>query len=459
MVAHYWVPAVQLWLLFMAAGAFLVGMSIWAFRKHPMVAILCSLVFCFCLGGALAANASRHDWKGMGNQRANMTVRLTETPQPRERSWRTKAEVLMMDGRSATGELLLFLRKDSVAASLRYGDRLLLQVTPDVSRPYIYTTSDHYTIVQHDSTSLRARSEALRMRLLHRVQQGPLPTHRAALAEALVLGWRADLTDDTRISFQGAGIAHLLSVSGLHVGLLTAIVGWLMVWVGRGRKGRMIRGIVQLLAVWIFALLTGMSPSTVRASLMFSLFIVADFAERRTPRMNLLAAVAIFTLVFDPMLLFDVGWQLSYAAVAGILLARPVIYASRNRIWQAATVSVAATLATLPVVISTFHRLPVYFLVANIVLVPLSALLLLIAILYVAFPGGLVAWPMGKAAAFTEWVTSRVTALPGAVVDNLYPSVWGMGAITISVLALLIAAQWLGHRDSTRQSGNTSEPL
>ena len=218
-------------------------------------------------------------------------------------------------------------------------------------------------------------------------------------------------------AFRDAGIAHLLAVSGLHVGLLAAIAGGMLFWVGKERRGRAIRGSIQMAAVWVFSLLTGLAPSTVRAALMFSLFIVAHITARRTPKFNLLAAAAIITLPTNPMLLHDVGWQLSYCAVAGILLAMPVIVAFRNRLWQAAMVSLAATTATLPVTAATFHRLPVYFLIANIVIVPLAGMLLFFALAYMAVPCPLTAWPVHLLVTVSEALTSWVASLPGAILE------------------------------------------
>ena len=237
------------------------------------------------------------------------------------------------------------------------------------------------------------------------------------MAEALTLGWKADIDPETRDAYRDAGIAHLLAVSGLHVGLLAAMVGALMFWTGKERRGRTIRGSVQLVAVWGFALITGLAPSTVRAALMFSLFIVSNILGRRTETFNLLAASAIITLMGNPMLVTDTGWQLSYAAVTGILLARPLINAYRNKLWQSAQVSLAATLATTPITLLTFHRLHPYFLISNILIIPFSAVILALALLYMAVPAAWTAWPLEWTLRAVEALTSWVASLPGAVIE------------------------------------------
>lgn len=421
LAARHLVPQPTAWLWAVAAGALLVGAGLLLFRRVHAPAVAAAVMLSGAVGGLLMAVQRQNDWTIGCPEQAFLRVRLTETPTPRARSWHTRADVESIgNGETAwptSGRISLSLRKDSIAAALRYGDRLLIHSYPDTERRWLYTTADHYLVTSRDSTSLRARCERLRMRLLTRMQSGPIDRRRAGVAEALTLGWRGDLDPATQSAFRDAGIAHLLAVSGLHVGLLAGIVGAALIGLGKERRGRIIRGSVQLVAVWAFALLTGMAPSTVRAALMFSLFIISDITGRRTPRLNLLAAAAIVTLGLQPQLLFDLGWQLSYSAVAGILLARPVITAFHNRLWQLAAVSTFATLATLPVVATVFHRVPVYFLVANIVVVPLAGLMLGLSLAYMAVPCAATAWPLDLLIRLAEWVTATVASWPGAVVE------------------------------------------
>lgn len=391
-----------LWLWAMAICAILIGVSLLT-RHSPL---LLTILFCGLAGGLLTTLKNTSELRPQSAE--FLDVRLTETPVPREKSWRARASV--RNG----GHITLFFRKDSTAATLRYGDRLLIHPSPNAN--YYYLTSDHYLVYQHDSTSLRARSEHLRLHLLQRMQAGPLEARQTGVAEALALGWRGDLNPETQASFRDAGIAHLLAVSGLHVGLLAAIIGGLLLWLGRERRGRIIRGTIQLAFVWLFTLLSGLAPSTIRAALMFSLFIIADITARRTPALNLLAGAAIITLVANPLLIKDLSWKLSYSAVAGIIIAKPAITAFHNRLWQLTAVSTFATLATLPVVASTFHRLPVYFLIANIVIVPLAGVLLFLSLAYMVVPCTLTAWPLHYLISACEGLTSWVASLPGAVV-------------------------------------------
>jgi len=416
LIACQWNIATYFWLWGVIGCTLATGLTLLLTKRPSTVVLIPALLLCAVIGGLLTTQRLQVDWTHHCPNKAIMEVYLTETPVPREKNWRAKAKVNMVDNHPAYGEITLFLRKDSTAAILRYGDHILLHGKPDCKRRYIYITDNHYILTKRDSTTLRAHSERLRMSLLQRMRSGPLNPHQTGVAEALSLGWRGDLEEDTQAAFRDAGLAHLLAVSGLHVGLLASIVGGLLVWVGKERRGRIIRGTMQLIAVWLFALFSGLSPATIRAALMFSLFIIAQISTRRTPTMNLLAASAILTLAANPLLLKDIGWQLSYSAVTGIVLAKPVITAFHNKLWQLTAVSTFATLATLPIVATCFHRLPIYFLIANIIIVPLAGVMLFFSLAYLAVPCIATAWPLHYLIGFSEWLTTWVSSLPGAVV-------------------------------------------
>lgn len=444
------------WWILAAVGA-LAASTFTIVRRRPHIAftLLCVLLFVAGIGGTVGRMSdpryNQRDWshivapETVGQNKTNnprkvfLSARLTETPQPRKRSWRARAKVENVDGKHSEGDILLYFKKDSTATTLRYGDRLLIHGYPNLEKRTLYTTSDHYLITAHDDRSLRAHAEHLRMRLLHRMQQGPLDKRQAGVAEALTLGWRADIDPKTQEAYRDAGISHLLAVSGLHVGLVALAVGILLSFIPKTRKGRITKGAIQLAAVWLFALITGMSPSTMRAALMFSLFIVSDIFERGTPKLNLMAATAILTLTIKPMLLFDIGWQLSYSAVAGILLARPLITLYHNRLWQASLVSIIATIATMPIILTTFHRIQPYFLIANVVIIPLAGVILVLALAYMAIPCTAAALPLGKMLEWSGWLTEQVSGLPGAVIETGALNGWTTAILAIVVATMLIA--------------------
>lgn len=437
-------PTLLWWALTLTA-AVAVGILLTASRRMSVIPSMILVLLCTTgIGGSLGRRfdpqSNELHWiHRTSADKAFLMVKLTETPQPRKRSWRSKARVVSVDGKPVEGDITLYFKKDSMASRLKYGDQLLIHDHPDIEKKTLYTTSDHYIITAQDTKTLRAHSERLRMQFLHGIQQGPLEKREAGIAAAMTLGWKADMEPETQTAFRDAGLAHLLAVSGLHVGLVASIMSLLFFWIPRTRHGRMVRGAISLISVWGFTLLTGLAPSTIRAALMFSLFIVSDIGERDTPKMNLLALTAILTLTARPMLLFDIGWQLSYAAVAGILLAHPLIILSPNRLWQAAMVSLAATVSTLPITTTVFHTIQPYFLIANVLIVPLAGVILALALCHIALPVAATAWPLEMMLKGTEWLTTKVAKLPGAVIE-LAPT---SGTVTL-VVAALVAAVMIG---------------
>lgn len=437
--------SLEIWCLTLAASAVATGVFLLLHNGKLRPILTTAILLIFFSIGALRVHQcdplfDSHHWtQATDKNPIFLSLKLKESPIPRERSWKVQAEVEEINNHPCRGELILYLRKDSTAASLRYGDRLLAHGYVDSERKSLYVTSDHYIIVSHDSTSLRARSEALRMKLLERMQSGPLEHRYRGVAEAMTLGWRGDLEPGINAQFRDAGIMHLLCVSGLHIGLLAAIVGGLLFWIGKECRGRLIRGSVQLLALWSFALLTGLSPATVRAALMFSLFIFSNMLGRRTDTLNLLAAAAIAMLMVNPMLLFNTGWQLSFSAVLGILLMRPLINFHRNILWQAAIVSLSATLATLPVTLATFQRFYPYFLIANIIIIPAAGFLLTFSLLYMLLPCGITSFLAEGVISFCDNLTLSISHLPGAVVSNLEPRPWTVALLALTIAIILIS--------------------
>ena len=461
--AHYATAITSaLWLTAMGIALAATGIAL-PFRKRFTSTLLLALLTLasFTLGGLLGRNADPHyssnHWNTLSANAEHskshfIALRLIDSPECHERSWRTKVEIHTLDGQPCHGETFLYLRKDSLAATLHYGDQLLIHTHIDTTRGTIYTTSDHYLVTARDTTSLRARSENLRMRLLHRMQQGPMDTRYTGIAAALALGWRGDLDKNIQSQFRDAGIIHLLCVSGLHVGLLAVIVGSLMVWVGKERRGRIIRGSVQIVVIWLFALLSGLAPATVRAALMFSLFVFSRMLGRRTPSFNILAIAAIVMLFANPMLLFNIGWQLSFSAVAGILLIQPILANRDSQLVKTADASIAATIATLPVSLATFHLFMPYFLLANVIIVPLAGLMLALSLLYMAFPLRIISWPTELFMRCCDWITDGISRLPHAVVHVPDLSAWTLATLSATIIIIFITInRVLSRYQSTKQ--------
>lgn len=215
-----------------------------------------------------------------------------------------------------------------------------------------------------------------------------LSDDQLAIVNALVIGNRDELSPDLRNDFADAGVIHILAVSGLHVGIIYFIIQWILKAVFSKRMKKVQFAII-LTVIWTYAGITGFSPSVLRASTMFSFVAIGILGERKTNTYNMLAASAIFLIIINPLIIREVGFQLSYLAVIGILFFYKQIFPLLTfrslilrKTWMLLVVSFSAQLATFPLSIYYFGQFPNLFLVTNLMVIPLATLTLYSGLLY-----------------------------------------------------------------------------
>lgn len=194
---------------------------------------------------------------------------------------------------------------------------------------------------------------------------------------ALTLGYKRGLDPEIKRIFSSAGAMHVLAVSGLHVGIVFLVLSFLLRFLTLHKTGRVIYVFIVILALWCFAFITGLSPSVQRAATMFSFVVVGENIKRQSSIYNTLASSAFFLLLLNPNNLFEAGFQLSYAAVFGIVFLQPKLvqlFHFKEKVfqygWELLTVSVAAQVATFPLTAFYFGQFPSYFWLTNLVVIP-----------------------------------------------------------------------------------------
>jgi len=204
-----------------------------------------------------------------------------------------------------------------------------------------------------------------------------------AFIAAITLGYKAYLSDDLQEAFRASGTAHVLAVSGLHVGIIYMIINLLFSFMGRSGNLFMMRQWLVLLLLWGYVFMTGMSASVIRAAIMISIYCLGTMQHQRSFTYNTLAASAFLILIFKPQYLFDVSFQMSFGAVFAILFFQPKIQAlcvPGNRvvkyIWDLFTVSTAAQLGVFPLTLYYFGTFPTYFFITNLLVVPIVGIIL-----------------------------------------------------------------------------------
>lgn len=197
------------------------------------------------------------------------------------------------------------------------------------------------------------------------------------IAQALLIGDKSNLEENTQVSFQRSGTTHILAVSGLHVGIIYIILLFSLKQISRVVSiPNWLVTTIFIIGIWMFVLVTGAKPSTIRAGFMFTLFVIGKSIRPTIHSINILAAVAFFMLCINPFYLTDVGFQLSFSAVAGIILFNPSLrlfltkYRILNYFISITLISIVAQLSTLPLVIYYFHNTPLLGVFANLIAIP-----------------------------------------------------------------------------------------
>ncbi len=285
--------------------------------------------------------------------------------------------------------------------------------------------------------------------LLNKAFADYLDGDELAVAAALVLGDKSMLTSDVRNSFSAAGAMHVLAVSGLHIGIILQI---LMLFFGQIPRIFTLKRalLVSLLIIWAYAFMIGLPPSVVRATVMFTLLSLGKLTSQESDSLNILFFSAFLMLLFDPLLIYDIGFQLSYLAMLGIFTVYKPISAFINvknkwlkKIWEGTAIGIAAQLFTFPLTLYYFHQFPNYFLVANIGMmffagIVLSLGILLLSVSWLGLLGKLVAIVFGLSLTamllFVQWFEM----LPGALAEGFVLSPWTIIMCYVLILALML---------------------
>ncbi len=376
---------------------------------------------------------------------------LLDSPAEKEKSVRAEVNILAFrqdsGWQNCTGNVVLYLHKNEAARQLRYGDRVLVKARLSAVagplnpgefdyRQYLanrgishraYATAKDWVHLDRGGNPLIRMAHDLRDQLLGLFRHYGLEGQEFAVASALVLGYRADIDAELIQAYAGSGALHVLSVSGLHVGLIFVIMDTLLAGLGQSRRSMLIRTLLLLGWLWLYALLTGLPPSVMRATLMLSFIIAGRLLNRPPPATQTLTASAFLLLCFDPMLLTDAGFLLSYLAVAGLVFLYPKIrslWEPRFRwlswTWNLCAVSLAAQAATFPLSLYLFKQFPVYFLPCNLLIVPLATLILYVGIAVwllapFALAGNLAGKTLSWLVHFLNDTVIAIEQLPGAV--------------------------------------------
>jgi competence protein ComEC len=434
----------------------------------------------FFMCGLVLYNYEKSSLSTLKNEKSIFIGTLADYPEEKEKSFRVtvKLNSKIEDGKieAIKGSILLYNKKDSSDLSLIPGDILIVRCTPleivnranpyefdyrfymkcQGIRYYAFTNSQdiagHYT---PEHRSLIHRALIVRERIISMFRERGLKGERLALVAAITLGQKSMLDPEQKLNFIKAGVMHIMAVSGLHAIILSLFVFNLLFFM----KGRfnVLRIIITILILWSFAFVTGLTPSVLRATLMYSFLQAGKLIKRPANGINSVLASAFVLILIRPSVIFDAGFLLSYSAVIYIMTFYNSFYQILlfknwliDKIWQSSVVTVVAQAGTLPLTIMLFNRFPTYFIFANITIVPVSNLLIIIGCLvpmlfHIRFLSMFLATLLSHLTGLTEYLTASAASLPYSSIENI-----GMTTPECILLALTIFlfCHWVVNRKS-----------
>lgn len=352
--------------------------------------------------------------------------------------------------RHVNGSMLLYHRKDSPARKFIPGDIITVRCKPleisERANPYefdyrfymenqgikYYAYTDSQNIVGYSKPPHRHliyNALIFREKIIRMYEERGITGERLALVAAITLGQKNMLDPGQKNYFIRAGVMHIMAVSGLHTVILSLFIFHVLFFM----KGRfnILRILITLLLLWAFAFVTGLTPSVLRATMMFTFLQAGSLLKRPPNGINSVLASAFVLMIIRPSVIFDAGFLLSYSAVIYIIAFYRDLYQTItfrksfvDKIWQSAAVTIVAQAGTLPLTISLFNRFPVYFILTNIIIVPLSSLLVIIGciipLLYpLKFFSHMLAVILGSLTGLTEFLTKLASSLPLASIENI----------------------------------------
>lgn len=428
-------------------------------------------VCCFGLGAGMVGERLHHADFHFSDEAAVYQVVISEKPEEKERSILCPVRVeKQMEGEECDNKALLYFPKDSVAEALTRGDILWAHTrlappsnngNPDefdyaryLTRKGVsatgYVPAGHWRVIGHnDSRTLRQMALDYREEIVALYRRLGFCGDNLAVLSALTVGDKENLSEDIRETYSVAGASHVLALSGLHIGFLYALLYFLLSLLWNRRPFFKPFGLLLIiLFLWSFAFLTGLSSSVVRSVIMFSLLAISCLQPNKPLTLNTLAATAFLMLLYNPLWLFDVGFQLSFSAVAAIILIQPGLYnllTVKHRIlryvWGLLTVSVAAQIGTAPLVIFYFSRFSTHFLLTNLWVIPMVTLILYSSVfLLLLTPIPFLQQGFARVVDFLLSAQNRVLRwieqLPASSVDGLWIDIWEVSLFYIFLLLL-----------------------
>lgn len=420
-------------------------------------------------------------WHKQQNAFANLNkagvfqAELLSDPVVKPRSFMLKVKTIAFAADSlhfkpTQGNAIVYVAKDSRVQTLRGGDVFLLSTNMLSVRvngnpeefnyahylarkgfgASVYVDSLHWRLLHRaEGFSLFRLAATCQRHLLQIYKQHEISGDEFAVLAALTLGYQDEIRDELYVSYSNSGALHILSVSGLHVGIVYLIFAFALSFLDKTAKTRLLKSLLIIFLLWAYAVITGLSPSVMRAALMFSMMAFAPVLGFKSNIYNTIFFSAWLLLCIDPNFIFDVSFLLSYTAVLSIVIFHPIfkrLFYFKNKIlnwsWDLFCVSIAAQIGTFPLGMYYFHKFSNHFLLTNFIAIPVSTLIIYAAVLLfvlsaVPYLGAGLAWMLKWLLKAQNGSIVFIDSLPHATFHR-WISEWEVVLLYLFVLAVVL---------------------
>ncbi len=325
----------------------------------------------------------------------------------------------------------------------------------------VFIPFDKWKVTERKETNIQHSILNLRQKAISFLSKQNLNNDAIGFIIALTLGHKEKLSANLREAVSASGTAHVLAVSGLHVGIIYSIIAFLFSFLDRHFRTRQLKHIIIIITLWIYAILTGLSPSVVRASIMLSIITANIYFKGQTNHYNTLFFTAFVILIFSPFTIYNIGFQMSFLAVFSILFFNPRIkklwkpkYKTTRYFWDLFTISLSAQLGVFSLSIYYFGSFPSYFFIANVIIIPLVGLiiytlipLILLSLTIKIGVGGalyvqsVILWFLKLITNTTLQVIYFIESLPFSQIENLNISLLQTITILLSIYLAFLFSQ------------------
>ncbi len=377
-----------------------------SFKAPISFSIFTSIIFVFIGVLRIELQSPKHQknhYSKYKNSNNELIIKIDKVLKPSKYYNKYEAKIIQLNKRETKGKILINVNRKNINKSFQIDDIILTNNNlKEINKALNPNTFDYqeylkkkgiyhqikldkggFVKLTNNQKTLKGFAFIFREKINKALSKYNFSQEELSIINAILLGQRQDINHETFENYKNAGAIHILAVSGLHIGIILLFLNFLLQPLENFKKGKIVKLIIIILCLWLYAFIAGLSASVVRAVTMFTAIAIGWMSNRPSSVKNSLVVSLFFLLLINPLFLFDVGFQLSYTAVFFIVWLQPFFnnlwkpkFKIINYFWQLLTVSFAAQIGILPLSLYYFHQFPGLFFVSSLVIIPFLGFIL-----------------------------------------------------------------------------------